>query len=331
VHVNHAGVPAWFPLRVQAEHLNKLNPGLICGVSVVGEAAQAKHLSRREGHLVEMALAGLEVSPRNRIEVFEKDELGRLSMAFNSTMETLEQLSVAKTLQEALFPQKALQLPGFQIYGMSLTASELGGDYFDYFPLGVDKAVILIGDVAGHGVASALLMAMAKAAITIETKRDPKPASAMMAVNRMILESFKKRMMMTFFYGLLDTTSGTLTFANAGHNHPYWFPVQNDPVELKSSGFPLGTRKNPVFQEQVISLSEGDDVWFYTDGIVETPGPEGNPLGYDGMIGLFQTTRGVTQADRLRKVYRECESLRHGQSQPDDMTLILLSRSDSKF
>ncbi len=263
---------------------------------------------------------------RHRIPVFDRDELGDLSAAFNSTMESLEQLSVAKTIQERLFPNEPLVLPGFAIHGRSVTASELGGDYFDYFALGPDRAVILIGDVAGHGAASALLMAMAKAIVTQEARRDPRPSAVLHAVNRMIFDSLQKRSMMTFFYGLLETGPATLTFANAGHNSPYWFTADGRVSELPASGFPLGTRRHASFAEQTLQLAPGDDVWFYTDGIVETPSPDGPPLGYDGTIALFRETRGDPPDERIRQVYRRCEAWRRGLAQPDDMTVILLVR-----
>lgn len=263
---------------------------------------------------------------RHRITVFDRDELGDLSAAFNSTMESLEQLSVAKTIQERLFPHEPLTLPGFTIHGRSVTASELGGDYFDYFPLGPDRAVILIGDVAGHGVASALLMAMAKAIVTQEARRDPRPSSVLLAVNRMIFDSLQKRSMMTFFYGLLEAGPATLTFANAGHNSPYRFTADGGVGELPATGFPLGTRRNATFTEESLQLGPGDDVWFYTDGIVETPSPDGPPLGYDGTIALFRGTRGDPPEERIRQVYRSCEAWRKGLAQPDDMTVILLAR-----
>ncbi|RCK81401.1 MAG: Serine phosphatase RsbU, regulator of sigma subunit [Candidatus Ozemobacter sibiricus] len=322
-----------FPLTGIHAEIDRLRRSLLWfglfsfALSIAVAVSLARQFLTPIGSLVQGVQLMREGKFAHRLPVFDRDELGHLSQAFNSTMESLEQLSVARTVQERLFPSQALPVGDFTIVGRSVTASELGGDYFDYFALGPDRAVILIGDVAGHGVASALLMAMAKAIVTQEVKRDPRPTAILQAVNRMIFDSFQKRSMMTFFYGLLDVTAGTLTYANAGHNHPYWLPAGGDPVELASSGFPLGTRKNPAYQEQTIAVGPGDDVWFYTDGIVETPGRGPEPLGYAGMLRLFADLRPYRPEDRLPRLYRACEAFRDGLPQPDDMTVILLTRA----
>ena len=187
---------------------------LIVGFMLAGQ------FLRPIGDLSEGVRAIQEGRFQHRIGLTMTDELGQLSTSFNSTMERLEELSVAHTVQESLFPVGALVHGCWEVYGRSVTATELGGDYYDYFALDDTYLIVLIGDVAGHGTASALLMAMAKALITVETKKDPHPVQVMEAINSMIFSAMRKKRMMTFFYGLLNINTGEMIYSNAGHNSP---------------------------------------------------------------------------------------------------------------
>lgn len=262
---------------------------------------------------------------QHRVESLSDDELGQLSNSFNSTMERLEELSVAHTVQESLFPASKLELGSMEIFGQSVAATELGGDYYDYFAIDEKRLVILIGDVAGHGTASALLMAMAKATIVVEARNNPHPAHIMGVVNQMIFTAMRKKRMMTFFYALVDTENGEIEYVNAGHNSPFLLMAKEGTfIELKSEGYPLGTRKASAYKEQKVHLRSGDSLWCYTDGFPECPGSGQDILGYDLFKQSLARSRGVDALERCRAVYRSADVFRGATAQNDDMTLILL-------
>ncbi|HNW35995.1 MAG TPA: SpoIIE family protein phosphatase, partial [Candidatus Ozemobacteraceae bacterium] len=263
---------------------------------------------------------------RTRLPVLDHDEFGVLTVSFNQALERLEELSTAKAFQERLFPGDALRVGNAEVVGICRTASELGGDYFDYFDIGENRVVILIGDVAGHGAGSALLMAMAKGFIAVETRRDCDPAHVLSGLNDMIFTAMSRRLMMSMCYGLLHTKTGILTIANAGHCPPLLVRKgASEAVELLTGvGYPLGTRRNPSYKCQEVRLEPGDRVWFFTDGFPEMPGTGGEPLGYPGLAAMIMTVDGSDGESRCRRLHGICAAYRSGKPQPDDMTAIHL-------
>ncbi|HNV68589.1 MAG TPA: SpoIIE family protein phosphatase [Candidatus Ozemobacteraceae bacterium] len=262
---------------------------------------------------------------QHRVDRLSDDELGQLSNSFNVTMERLEELSVAHTVQESLFPATKLELGGMEVFGQSIAATELGGDYYDYFSVDDKRLVILIGDVAGHGTASALLMAMAKATITVEVRNNPHPAHMLEVVNQMIFTAMRKKRMMTFFYALVDTSTGEIEYVNAGHNSPFLLRVRDGQfLELASESYPLGTRKTMVYKQRKIDLAPGDSLWCYTDGFPECACEGRDQLGYDLFRQVLRESRGADAFERCQAVYRRINAMRGMVPQNDDMTMILL-------
>ncbi|HEY9071341.1 MAG TPA: SpoIIE family protein phosphatase, partial [Candidatus Ozemobacteraceae bacterium] len=264
---------------------------------------------------------------RTRLPVQGNDEFGALTVSFNQALERLEELSTARAFQERLFPAETLRAGGAEITGICQTATELGGDYFDYFGIGEGRVVILIGDVAGHGAGSALLMAMAKGFVSVESRRNGDPAHVLAGLNEMIFSSMSRRLMMSMCYGLLQTDTGLLRIANAGHCPP-WI-VRNgadkaEEIRPVVGGYPLGTRRNIVYRCEEIRLGPGDRVWFFTDGFPETLGPRGEQLGYPGLAAMLMKADGSDTRARCRDLHRLCASWRGGAGQADDMTAILL-------
>lgn len=263
---------------------------------------------------------------RTRLPILDQDEFGSLTVSFNHALERLEELSTAKAFQERLFPADSLLAGGASVTGICQTATELGGDYFDYFDIGEGRVVILIGDVAGHGAGSALLMAMAKGFVSVESRRDPDPARVLTGLNEMIFTAMSRRLMMSMSYGLLHVESGLLRIANAGHCPPMLVRKETKAASELSTGFgyPLGTRRNAAYRCEETRLEPGDRVWFFTDGFPETMGPGGEPLGYTALAALLARVEGTDGRSRCRELHRACTAFRSGKPQADDMTCILL-------
>ncbi|MBI3038025.1 SpoIIE family protein phosphatase, partial [bacterium] len=145
------------------------------------------------------------------------DEFGTVAKTFNQMMEGLKELSLAHTLQGSLFPANPLVKPGLSIYGNCTTFSELGGDYFDYFPVGNNHVHVIVGDVSGHGIRSSLLMTMAKAVVWREAKLGTSPGKVLDVLNEMIRETIGDKLFLSMFYSCIDITNWQMRFAVAGH------------------------------------------------------------------------------------------------------------------
>ncbi|NCO69123.1 MAG: SpoIIE family protein phosphatase, partial [Acidobacteria bacterium] len=173
-----------------------------------------------------------------------------------------------------------LKLGQFEILGKSTSVSYLGGDYFDYFVLNDRFAVVLIGDVTGHGVPAALLMAMAKSAVKIRSAEEATNVIATLEkLNAHLFETIKRKRLMTMIYSTLDTQNSRITLGNAGHCYPYFFTAMDDRIkQIESPAFPLGARKKGRFGEVSLTLCAGDALIFYTDGLVESVRSNGLPV-----------------------------------------------------
>ncbi len=265
---------------------------------------------------------------RHRVpETLTHDELADLSDSFNTTLEKLQELSTARTLQESLFPVALLRLGCCEVFGKSVAATELGGDYFDYFAVGDRQIMLLIGDVAGHGTGSALQMAMAKTGMHFIVQIDPSPGKVCERLNHMILSCMRKKQMMTFFCALIDAETGVVRYANAGHNNPMLIRADGMVEEMASGGYPLGVRKTVAYAEKELQLNPGDRIWCYTDGLPECRDASDQDLGYDRLRSILRLAAEDTALETCDLVLRQCNEYRRGAPQGDDMTLILLKRS----
>ncbi|MFZ2961317.1 MAG: SpoIIE family protein phosphatase [Candidatus Ozemobacteraceae bacterium] len=231
------------------------------------------------------------------IPVHDNDELGRLSAAFNGMTEGLADLELARVVQESLFPDKPLTMGGWCVHGTCQAASQVGGDYFDYFPIDDRRMIIIIGDVSGHGVSAALVVAMAKAIIA-HPDMEPDPAKILTALHTVIAGVLKRKKLMTCFCIVFDTVTGKTLHANAGHNYP-WLIREGRAEEIEAPGFPLGISRQRPFVSCEIELRPGNTLFLYTDGLVEALDRSGASLGYAkveaALPGLIRETPVLTE------------------------------------
>ncbi|MBF0548713.1 MAG: SpoIIE family protein phosphatase [Candidatus Riflebacteria bacterium] len=261
---------------------------------------------------------------KHRVPPLENDELGKLSQTFNLVMVGLEELSVGRTIQASLFPVPYLRVGFWKVYGQSVSATELGGDYLDYFALPDGRILVVVGDVTGHGVPAALLMAMAKATVINEVPGDPRPSVVLYKLNELIFHTMRKKRFMTFFYLLTNSETGEITFSNAGHCQPVLVRVDGTFQEIGECGFPLGIKKGKKFTEEKAELKKGDRLYFFTDGIPETTNSAKVVLGYPAFINLMVSFRNLSAMDTCKKIFESVDSYRGNYSQEDDNTLIIL-------
>lgn len=177
-------------------------------------------------------------------------------------------MSSALYIQRALLPEELPSVPGWQIEALYNPAQAVGGDLYDFLALPGGRVGIAIGDATGKGLPSALIMATTCATLRAAASAADSPGEVLSLVNNLLQERVPQGAFATCFYAILDPREGRLWFANAGHNLPYL--VRNgDVIELLARGMPLGLMPEPNYDEEEVTLAEGDHLLFCSDGLVE--------------------------------------------------------------
>ncbi|HEY1435563.1 MAG TPA: PP2C family protein-serine/threonine phosphatase, partial [Thermoanaerobaculia bacterium] len=239
------------------------------------------------------------------------------------------EIDAANRIQAALLPSSHPELGSASLSSSYRAATEIGGDYFDFLPLSGGRLGLAFGDVAGHGLTSGIVMAMTKAALLVQVEYDASPVRVLTVLNDTVMKTAPKRMLMTFFYGVLDIEANTLRFACAGHCDPYVYRSASRTLEpLSSWGFPLGVRRRDPFRELVVQFHPGDRLVLYSDGLIEALNDDGEPFGFERFEGviLLRAERG---ADVLKQALLDSvKSFTRNRPPEDDQTLVVISFED---
>lgn len=236
------------------------------------------------------------------------------------------EIDAANRIQAALLPNGEPDIHGVSVASHYRSATEIGGDYFDFLPLPGGKIGLAFGDVAGHGLTSGIVMAMAKSALLVQVGYDSSPLRVMEVLNETVLKTAPKRMMMTFFFGVLDPSTQQLQFSSAGHLDPFVFRAKDGSVSsLSVWGFPLGVRRRDPFREVTVSFEPGDKLILYSDGLIEALDDHGEPFGFHRFERVIHET-GEESAEEIRRALLEAVK-RFTRNRPpeDDQTLVVVS------
>ncbi len=233
-----------------------------------------------------------------------------------------QELQLARDLQQGLLLEAAPSLAGWELTAISLPARDLGGDLYDFLPLGNGTHGIMIGDVSGKGLAAALRMAVARTVFRHEARRNDSPAPTLAAVNRGVLSEIPHGMV-TMLYARLDLQRGELHIANAGHTFPLL--VNGMVHELELSGLPLGVDGDSDYREARACLEPGDSVVLYTDGVLEAENSTGEIFSYERLHELVSANRHLKPRAMVARLLHELRAWSPG-IQSDDITMVVLRR-----
>ena len=236
------------------------------------------------------------------------------------------EIDAANRIQAALLPLESPQLTGASVASHYRAATEIGGDYFDFLTLRSGEMGIAFGDVSGHGLTSGIVMAMAKAALLVQVDVDPSPRAVMNVLNDIVIRTAPKRIMMTFFFGVLDSATQRLRFSSAGHLDPYVYRADGGRLEALSSwGFPLGVRRRDPFREHTVCFEPGDRLILYSDGLIEALDDDGNPFGFDRFEQVLRDC-GPKSAEEIKKtLLQSIRKFTRNRPPEDDQTLVVVS------
>ena len=235
------------------------------------------------------------------------------------------ELETARRIQSSILPDLPPRLAGVDIAHAYLPASEVGGDFYDVLALEDGRLAVAVGDVAGHGVSSGLIMSMAKSALAVQVTFDPDVSAVFNTLNRTVYQTARKRLLATLCYALIDPRQLEMVYASAGHLHPYRISATGRVDSLESIAYPLGVRGLLVVDPHTAKLSPGDTLFLFSDGVIEA-----RREGSDEMFGFERLEESLA-----RHASRGPEGLRDGvladvarftgnAPREDDQTILVL-------
>jgi predicted ester cyclase len=239
-----------------------------------------------------------------------------------------QELLVARPIQQASLPREVPILEGWKISPRYQPAREVGGDFYDFHPLPEGRLGLVLGDATGKGVPAVLVMSTTCGMLRLAAQAldSSSPGEVLEQVNEALLARIPSNMFVTCFYAILDSKSGRLSYANAGHDLPYVRRGGGDAEELRARGMPLGLMPGMSYEEKEIVLDTGEAALFYSDGLVEAHDPKGEMFGFPRLRALVADHReeGSLGNFLLEELY---SFTREGWEQEDDITLVMLQRS----
>jgi serine phosphatase RsbU (regulator of sigma subunit) len=262
-------------------------------------------------------------SPEGKV-VETWDSYDQLSLMRQSTE---QELRLARSIQRASLPKEVPTLEGWQISPFYRPAREVGGDFYDFHPLSEGRLGLVVGDATGKGVPAALVMSTTCGMLRLAAQSSSSPGEMLQRVNETLFPYIPANMFVTCFYAILDPKSGTLSYANAGHDLPY-LHRNGAAEELRARGMPLGLMPGMGYEEKETILEAGESALFYSDGLVEAHDPKGEMFGFPRLRALVaqhgeERTLGNLLLEDLYSFVGD------GWEQEDDITLLTLRRSAS--
>lgn len=237
-----------------------------------------------------------------------------------------EEMRLARAIQARLLPGAPPRVEGFEIACRGLPARSVGGDYYDFIPLGDDRLALCLADVSGKGMPAALLMANLQATIRSQALSCESPAECARRSNRLLYRSTDTGRFATCFFGVLDLRDGRLRYSNAGHDHPLIVTGEGSRIPLVEGGLGLGMLDDQEYGEGTVTLEPGHVLVAYSDGITETFDAQDREFGREGLEAVLARTRGRSADEILDAVLDAARRHAGDRAQWDDMTLVVLRR-----
>jgi len=241
------------------------------------------------------------------------------------------ELNEARKIQMGMLPQSVPEIAGFRIAAHSSPAIAVGGDFYDFIPLGDDRLGIVIGDAVGHGIAAALLMTMTLTDFRSLAPRYASPAEVLGAVNRRLTQSMRTRAFVTAIYAVLDRASNRLTCAMAGMQ-PWLIKAKSGecvPIEPTGDRFPLGASQRSQYESCDVKMETGDSLVLFTDGIPEAVSDDDEFYSFERLEDTLVKNRTADSQELLETVMKDARGFSGDHPQEDDITLVVLKATES--
>ncbi|MFQ5865344.1 MAG: SpoIIE family protein phosphatase, partial [bacterium] len=233
-------------------------------------------------------------------------------------------LRIAREVQQRLYPT-TVSVPGLDIAGVAYPADETGGDYFDFISIPDGSLWIAVGDVSGHGIGSALIMAQTRAYLRAFAKTESDPGKILARVNQELHGDLDERQYVTLILAHVDLHERSLVYASAGHVSGYLLsPSGEIDYEMESTGIPLGFIHDCNYNKsEPIKLAPENIAVFLTDGVTEAKAPDETLFGFDRALDLTNRHRQTNARQIVELLYQTVRYFCKNQPQEDDITSVI--------
>ena len=300
-----------------------VNQGELIGVLNLGARLSTQEYSADDRALLNNLAT--QAAPALRVA-----QLVRQQQSEVAARERIEQeMRVARLIQLTLLPKQMPALEGWQFARRYQPARAVGGDFYDFIDLPDGNLGLVVGDVTDKGVPAALVMASTRSILRSAAQRLGSPGEILQRSNELLCDDIPPNMFVTCFFGILDTTTGRLRYANAGHDLPHHRHATGVD-ELTAYGMPLGLMTGMHYEEHETVLAPGDLLLLYSDGLVEAHNTERDMFGFPRLRDLMaeRVLNGEATIEYLLDELARFTGA--GWEQEDDITLVTLQRSPAK-
>jgi sigma-B regulation protein RsbU (phosphoserine phosphatase) len=233
-----------------------------------------------------------------------------------------QEMRIAAEIQQALLPKAARAGSYFRAAAASLPCRSIGGDFYDYVEMMDGSLGFALGDVAGKGPPAALLSAMMQGIFAAQAATSDEPSQTIARVNLALYRRGIESRFVTLMYGVLDA-SGNMVYCNAGHNPP--LVISASGVRRLERGGPIvGLFEGATYEEERLTLSPGDWLIMFSDGISEAMNASGDEYGEERIIDCIQRNKALDPSRLLDALFSDVRDFARGAAQSDDITAMVL-------
>ena len=236
------------------------------------------------------------------------------------------ELEVARDIQTSFLPDHTPQIAGWEVGAFYRAARQVGGDFYDFFPIDAEHWAIVIADVADKGVPAALYMALSRTLLRAVGSNHHSPAETLQRVNQLLLRDTHSDLFVTVWYGIWHPASGTVRYSSAGHNPPLVVRADGRVERLQARGIALGVIPEIALVEREVTLQAHDLLAAYTDGVTEAQRENAEQFGMAGLEGALLTARERSASAVVSAVVDALDTFVGGAPQFDDITLVVVKR-----
>ena len=304
------------------------------GVLLVEETVGARRFRSRRLEILNGVAQQVALAIQN--DLFQKETV---------TRERLEtEVQLARQIQEAFIPKTLPVPPGWELAARWRTARQVGGDFYDIFELPKNRIGLFIADVADKGIPAALFMALTRTLMRAAVLQTNSPAEALRQVNDLLYPDCEQGMFVTAVYAVLDTVSGRLVYANAGHNPP--LSIHHNPASRKGkrkgtsqeqpglrlqrltrTGIALGVIEHAEITERSIDLLPGEVLILYTDGVTEAFSPDGQIYSEERLMQVLVESKAASAVQVLDEIDAAVTAFIADAPIADDLTMVAVRRA----
>jgi len=279
----------------------------------------------------------------SKVQVRSEDELGELSRDIRSMQEQIventgnlarmtaererinTEMNLARDIQISALPNVFPERPEFILYASMTPARDVGGDFYDFFPVDEDHLALVIADVSGKGIPAALFMMRAKSLIKNQLMAGSDPAKALEQVNAQLYDGNTSMMFVTVWIAVLELSTGRGTACNAGHENPFLRRGGNgfELLKYQHDRF-VGTFRKPQYHNLDFELHAGDCLFVYTDGVPEAINTDRQMFGEERLEDTLNRYADAGPEELIRCVHGEVDRFAGGAEQFDDITMLCL-------